>query len=216
MKTYLIAFTCIVFFGCADQKKVDRSSFEEELKNREIRRVSEFDILEMARVVGTEIATTSQKTLGMQLKNAVLNGGVEHAISFCNINVGDLIATLENERQVQIRRTSKNYRNPENKPDSIELALLEAYQYNLENDLEVTDNVQKIGQDQLLFTRPILVSSNLCLQCHGKELEQIDANTLQVISELYTEDKATNYEIGDLRGMWSIRMSRKNIVNRIQ
>jgi hypothetical protein len=43
----------------------------------------------------------------------------------------------------------------------------------------------------------------LCLQCHGKpEERKADAYTL--IEQYYPNDKAINYDLGALRGMWKV------------
>jgi len=46
----------------------------------------------------------------------------------------------------------------------------------------------------------------MCMQCHGSENEQIDNNTLAKINELYPDDKATGYGVGELRGIWVVEM----------
>lgn len=42
-----------------------------------------------------------------------------------------------------------------------------------------------------------------CLKCHGGA-EDIAGGTRAVLAEKYPRDRATGYQLGDLRGMWKI------------
>jgi hypothetical protein len=75
--------------------------------------------------------------------------------------------------------------------------------------------VQELEDGYLLYTQPIVIENSLCLNCHGKVGETVGQDTYQLIKELYPADSATGFEKGDLRGMWSIKMARKEIVSRL-
>ena len=195
---------------------MDRSAYEDELRNREIKQVTEFEILEKAKEIGADIASKSQLELSANLKRVVQTEGISSAIEYCNINAYPLLDSLEKSYDVSIKRVSYRNRNPKNQPDSLENALLESYAYSLKDEISINDNVQKVSQDELLFTRPIIVSSGLCLNCHGNEGNGMNEEVLNKLDELYPEDKARNHELGDLRGMWSIRMRTKDVVLSIQ
>ena len=53
---------------------------------------------------------------------------------------------------------------------------------------------------------PIPLSQPLCLQCHGGD-EDIAPGTREAILAKYPQDKATGYQLNDLRGIWRIRVS---------
>jgi hypothetical protein len=46
----------------------------------------------------------------------------------------------------------------------------------------------------------------MCLNCHGQPGTDISAETQKALAELYPNDLAIGHKIGDLRGMWSIRI----------
>jgi hypothetical protein len=52
---------------------------------------------------------------------------------------------------------------------------------------------------------PITISQPLCLQCHGSE-NDISAETKAALLKIYPQDKATGYQLDDLRGIWRIRV----------
>jgi len=64
-----------------------------------------------------------------------------------------------------------------------------------------------------LFVKPILAASPMCLECHGKN---VDSSVKEQIDKLYPGDKALNHQLNDLRGMWSIKIPVKEIVNGLE
>lgn len=198
-----------LLFSCKMDKRVDRSAYEEELKSREIVRITEAELYNAALKFGNEIAGTTQKTLAGNLQEAIRSGGIESAIKYCNIQAYPLTDSLQENFKVKIRRVSQKLRNPKNAPDSLEREILEAYQYNFEKELPLEANVQKIDDETFLYNKPIVVNNPLCLNCHG---ENIAAPVKALLKELYPADSAVNYKMGDLRGMWSITIPQKELI----
>jgi hypothetical protein len=54
------------------------------------------------------------------------------------------------------------------------------------------------------FYAPIVIANPLCLQCHGTPEKDIAPATLEAIQKHYPKDQATGYQLGDLRGLWSV------------
>lgn len=191
----------------------DREAALEGSKKQEIKKVNDSDIMASGIERGKMIASVSQKILGTTLKKKIEEDGIEQAIKYCNLAAYPLVDSLSNEYSAVIKRVSMKLRNPQNKPDSIEQMLLDAYQYTIDQGEPVTDNIQEIHKEYLLYTKPILIGDPLCLQCHGKIGEELKPETNQLIKSLYPDDKATGYAITELRGMWSIRLEKKDIIN---
>ena len=94
-----------------------------------------------------------------------------------------------------------------------EKELLEAYRFNKKGNLELQDNVQVIDDNLLLYSKPLIINDPLCLNCHGiigKDLSDFDEDVFQ---SLNTSDTITGYKRGDLIGMWSVWLKRKEIIN---
>jgi len=53
--------------------------------------------------------------------------------------------------------------------------------------------------------RPIFIAAPVCLQCHG-EPAKLAPGVAEALKELYPDDQATGYSLGDLRGAISIRI----------
>jgi hypothetical protein len=216
MKNLIISatasFLLLVVFHCTSDKKVDTESVKKEIKSREIKKVTEAEIINKVQELGNAVALGTKQTLGKNLQSALQSGGVENAISFCNLNAMPLVDSLSKNYDAVIKRVSLKVRNPEDAPTELERELLEAYEYQMKNSAEMKPNVQALGDDQYLFTKPIMVENALCLTCHGTFENGLTQETDDFIKSKYPEDKATGYEIGDLRGMWSITFPKKNII----
>ncbi len=158
---------------------------------------------------GKAIAQASFGALSQELKTALKQGGVPHAVKYCNLQALSIMDSLSQAHQVVIKRVSRKPRNPVDAPDPLETEILEAYQQTIESGKEPKPRLAVIEGNglqakQIQFNAPILVKP-LCLNCHGKVGEQIKEKDYQLVKQLYPQDQAINYQVGDLRGMWSIR-----------
>ena len=158
--------------------------------------------------LGRGIAKQTFKTLSGKLKDALQKGGIPEAVNYCAVNAYPLIDSLSEEQRVEIRRTSFNYRNPENAPSKAETKQLEVYQVAFEKGEALKPTTIK-HKETTTFYAPILTKP-MCLNCHGVIGENIDSTNYALIESLYPEDKATGYAAGELRGIWSITFNDSN------
>ncbi|NJN26733.1 MAG: DUF3365 domain-containing protein [Cyclobacteriaceae bacterium] len=159
---------------------------------------------------------SAKSTLGKNLQNAIARGGVEHAIAFCNLQAMPLVDSLSHKYHANISRVSTKARNPADRPNDIESQLLEAYSYQWKDSIALKANVQALDEHRYLFTKPILIDNALCLTCHGTLHNGLKEETLEFIKTKYPDDEATGYSLGDLRGMWSIVIDKKEVVQSIE
>jgi len=207
------ALILFLFSFCNQQlNEKERKAINEEMKSRDIKQVKDADIIAAAFEQGRIIADTSQKLLFAQLLSAIQTEGVSHAIEFCKVSAYPLVDSLSKYYNAMVKRVSVQFRNTEDSPNQMEKEILEAYQFNMENNLELMDNVQMLQNDYLLYSKPIVINNGLCLNCHGIIGEQLLEENYNLLKSLYPSDKATGYQIGDLRGMWSIKLSKKELV----
>lgn len=152
---------------------------------------------------GKTIVQSTFTTLSSNLSGALKEGDVAHALQFCNVEAMPLTDSLSTHYGIEIRRASHRPRNPQNQADSLELASIQSYIDQLEKDGELKPIVHN-RRGQILFHAPIRIAGDLCLNCHGSPGTDIAQTDLEVIRELYPEDEATGFEMGELRGIWSI------------
>ncbi len=209
----LLLFTLI---ACDAGKKVDKEQVDRMKKSTEVKKVSEAEIISKALEWGDELSQEAQATLMGALQKAIEERGAAGAVEFCNIEALPLTQSVAEKHGVSINRVSEMNRNPKNAPQAVESPLLEAYAYNAEEGIQNAPNVQKLEDGEtLLFTKAIVIPGGLCLNCHGSVGEEIAQDTHEKIQSLYPDDKAVGYKVGDLRGMWSIRIPKKEVVKRM-
>lgn len=217
MKNWIYVFLIfLVSQACGPQERVSKEVFDAVNKNMEVKKLSESDIIQEAMIWGDLISNEAQKQLISTLQKAIEEKGVAGAIGFCNVEALPILKAVSEKNGVTIRRASNRYRNPADIPDEDEAKILDAYEYNAENEIKSDPNIQKIQEGEVyLYTKAIIIPGGLCLSCHGDPEKDIDAKTLSEINALYPSDKATGHEVGDLRGMWSIRIPKKLVVDRL-
>lgn len=134
-------------------------------------------------------------------------GGPIQAINVCSDTAADMTNLFSEQKLVKVKRSSFKNRNENNKPDSYEAKAISHFTA-LANNNELDDKTSlieavKIGEkDAIVYSKPIFIEAP-CLNCHGAK-EQISTEVAEFIKKKYPEDKATGYNIGDLRGIISV------------
>jgi len=202
----------LITLGCTPDKRQDTTGVRNEMKERELLRVSDADLMARGNELGLEIVKMSQGTLQKALLAAIEKEGLVGAVEYCNANAYEIVQTLEDSLKVTIKRVSQRPRNPLDEPDSAEQMILEAYAYDFSPTNAVNQTLE-LDDKTLIFTQPIAIANGLCLNCHGTPGEQVKEEVLAVIQSKYPDDKALGYALGDLRGMWSVKIPKKTVVN---
>lgn len=157
-----------------------------------------------------EVARSAVKKHATRLKadlaQAIKDNGPKGAIGACVTIAPDIDATVSEEHQVEIGRTSTRVRNTENAPDDWELAGLETFAKQIAagsdpQKLEVYDvTVTTEGQRLFRYMKPIM-TQEMCLTCHGSNLPQ---DLKSEIAKSYPDDKAVGFNLGELRGAFTL------------
>jgi hypothetical protein len=216
MKNLFLLCITILIIACGPQERISKEAFDDVQFNTEIKRITEVEIIEGAMVWGDSITQEAQAQLTAQLQEAIATNGPAGAIDFCKVNALPILKSLESKHAITLRRVSSQPRNPADAPNAQELPLLDAYAYNAENNILADPSIQKIENGEvLLYTKPIVMGNALCLSCHGDPKKDIAPETSTKLKQLYPQDLATGYALGDLRGMWALRLPKKEVVKRL-
>lgn len=141
------------------------------------------------------------KTLKGELKTAMKAGGPINAIKVCNEKAMDITFNASKNSGVELSRTSLKIRNPLNKPEAWEKAVLLEFDKRRSNGespkkMEFSEIVNVNGKKQFRYMKAMGVAQP-CLHCHG---EKVLPEVTEKLSKLYPDDKATGYKKGDIRG----------------
>lgn len=195
MKKIVLFIVLAVLFSCkqSTEKYEEVSDSERSVEQQ----LSEEDF----KTMGIEYITATQQLLGGNLVNAIQEGGLIHALEFCNIEAIPLTANFEKEYNAVIKRVSNRNRNPENAASTSEKVLIERFTEFFSKGEKPDPVIITEGTAKRLYF-PILTNA-MCLQCHGKP-ETINPEVLQKIKQLYPDDLATGYDVDEVRGLWRI------------
>jgi hypothetical protein len=156
--------------------------------------------------------TTANQVFGETksvLEAALANGQAATALGVC-ASVAQNIARRHEQAGWRVRRVSERVRNPADSPSADELAVLRAWQREkqagrLTPAAEHQAIVTEGNRRYLHYMKPIFIAGPVCLQCHGAP-DKLAPGVADALRELYPQDQATGYAIGDLRGAISVRI----------
>ena len=142
-----------------------------------------------------------EKKVWSELLQSLTEHKTAEAVAVCQEVSRALTVEFAELPGVKVRRIGTRARNPAHKPDEFERNVLKEWQKALDQRLEPQAVIEETSNG-LRVMRPIIVGKKTCLRCHGK-LREILPETLARIREVYPEDEATGYEVGDLRGAFT-------------
>jgi len=156
---------------------------------------------------GKQIAAVTFTALSQQLQKAVKEGGIPNAIQYCNLAAYQITDSLSQVHQAVIRRTSLKNRNSKNKATELEQIVLADFGKKAADGQALEPIVKPLDGQKIAFYAPIKLN-DFCLNCHGKLGETLTDENYQLIKKHYPDDKVIGYASGELRGMWSIQLTK--------
>ena len=142
------------------------------------------------------------------LGEELAKGGFEGAVQACSTSAQKVTRDFAAQSGVDIRRVTLKHRNAANAPDAWERSQLAQMESDvragkpLPAEIEVT--VDENGARVHRLLKPIVIQG-MCLSCHGSAA-QIPEQVKKQIAKSYSNDLATGYKAGDLRGAFSVKI----------
>lgn len=155
-----------------------------------------------------KVAFDLTQDLGKVLKSQLESSGAEGAVSVCQQVAPAMAKEASNDHRL-VTRVSLKHRNPTiGVPDSWEAKKLGEFdrlqqQGKLANEMELAE-VTEISGKQLLRYMKAIPTQAMCLQCHGNT-NDINQSVKDLLQQLYPNDQAIGYAIGQVRGAVSIK-----------
>lgn len=151
---------------------------------------------------GRAIAGEFGAELRTALQAAMAAGGPLAAIQVCNEEAPRIASRAAQLSGAVVGRTSQKVRNPSNRPDPHERAVLAAFAEELEAgaDGQLPERTDVLDDGRTRYMRAIVIEPP-CLACHG---EALAAPVAAAIDALYPQDEARGYRAGELRGAFTI------------
>ncbi len=155
---------------------------------------------------GQEVIKSFFGDLKAELVKGMQEGGPVHTINVCSKVAPNLSEAHSQLSGWHVARTSLKPRNPNNAPDAWETGVLKEF-----------DTRKVAGEDpaKLLYTEIVedkghkvfrmmkaIPTAEVCTKCHGVDLP---VPVVEKLDELYPEDKAHGYSVGDIRGAFTLK-----------
>lgn len=154
---------------------------------------------------GREISLVTQNTLLANVSQAIKKSGTEYAIQFCNIRASVLTDSISVANNCKISRVSDKNRNEGNYlKDDLDKSIMNYYNEKINTNKSLNDTIVYKDNGVITYYKAIKTAMSTCLKCHGKPEIDIAQETLIKINQLYPNDLAKGYKLGDLRGLWKI------------
>jgi hypothetical protein len=143
--------------------------------------------------------------LGDKIRGLLLQelgkGGPASAVRVCSEVAQEMTREFNRRTGHHARRVSVKYRNPQNMPDRYEQRELERMEAEKRQNHLAKEHVEVVKERDVnvfRYVRPLTVVP-VCLNCHGP-IETMTPEVKRMLAERYPDDRATGFQVGDLRG----------------
>ena len=163
------------------------------------------DDLQDRKAASVESIKAFGASLKGELQKAMKAGGPTQAIEVCHKMAPAIAEEQSSKTGWKVARTSLKNRNPTDAPDAWETKVLQGFEERKAKGEAVetfafAEVVEQDGHKAFRFMKAI-PTGEVCLKCHGEEIEPGVAAKLD---ELYPDDKARGFKLGDIRGAFTI------------
>ena len=142
---------------------------------------------------GPQLLAPFKQELQAALRDGLAQGPAE-AISVCRDTAPEIADALSQDG-VRLGRASHRLRNPANSAPEWVSPILDAF---INSDAERGPRRVTLPGNRHGYVEPIVVQA-VCLICHG---ENLAPDIAARIDELYPDDNAVGFNVGDLRGVF--------------
>lgn len=145
---------------------------------------------------------TFQKALKKELMAAMQAGGPVKAVEVCHNHAPVIAEEIGRQTGWKIGRTSLKTRNKNNTPDDMERKVLEQFEKRKDNG-EAAGTLEwwQENEGTIAYMKAIPMN-RMCAGCHGRN---INPSLKRYIDGLYPHDMATGFEVGDIRGAFTLK-----------
>ncbi len=200
---------CFVVTGCKKKKQpqpTQQSSTQPASSTKTRTKSSKSQVLARKVLIkkAKTITLSAFKTLSGRLKKAIKKGGIPEAISTCTTVAQPTTKQVGKKFKVTLARVSHKPRNAKNAASPAEQAIIATYIKQASQGKTLKPMIVKSKTGAQTFYAPIVLALPLCLKCHGSVGKQIKAKHYALIKSSFPQDKATNFKMGDIRGLWKV------------
>ncbi len=122
------------------------------------------------------------------------------AMGFCTVKANEITEEVNTKlpKYALVRRTALKTRNENNKPDALDIKVMEAYEASIAAKTFLPTNIKVVKEGNTTRVYKPLITQAVCLKCHGSNISK------EIRSEItanYPKDKAIAFKEGSFRGV---------------
>ncbi len=141
-----------------------------------------------------------------ELLGAMKSGGPVHAIGVCNLKAPEIAAAHADAAGWSVARSSHKLRSGANAPDDYTAAVIADFVAREAagepaKGMMRAEIVEEDGARVFRFVKAIPTGAP-CLNCHGGE--NVKPEVVDALAELYPEDQARGFALGQMRGVFTL------------
>lgn len=200
MVKWLLPLLAVGMLACSEQAAENGEKAAVEPTEAQPAKSLEAQVLDTSRYLSQQAFQALSSVLLAQVQAV----GPDGAVAFCNERALPLTDSVAQHHGISIKRIASRYRNPANAANEEETAILTEWEKAIAA-LEQPKARWFDRGDRIDWYGAITIPNPRCLDCHGLLKEgDIHPKTLAQIRKFYPNDKAVNFELGNIRGMWKI------------
>lgn len=153
-----------------------------------------------------EVVDPMPEKLKAVLVGEITANGAVKAIDVCSVKAPAMAKAASEKTGWDIKRVSLKNRNPKGSADKWEKSAIKGFEQalaaNSDAVLEKGEIVTIKGKEYFRYAKGLKTAKE-CLTCHGKE-ESISKEIKEKLKEVYPNDRATGYDLNQVRGIISV------------
>jgi len=155
-----------------------------------------------------EATMTFQKALKKELMSAMQSGGPKKAVEVCHSRAPEIAGEISKQTGWEIGRTSLKTRNEKNKPSDTEREVLEGFEQRTDNGEAISTLEWWQANENAIAYMKAIPRKGMCASCHGSN---VSPSLKEHINQFYPHDMATGFEVGDIRGAFTLKKYLKGL-----
>ena len=149
-----------------------------------------------------EATMTFQKALKKELMSAMQSGGPKQAVEVCHSRAPEIAKDIGKQTGWEIGRTSLKTRNDKNKPSDSEREVLEEFEQRKDKGEPIAKLEWWQEKENVIAYMKAIPMKGMCASCHGGN---VSPALKEHIDQFYPHDMATGFEVGDIRGAFTLK-----------
>ena len=174
----------------------------EETANWEVKRIMPADLLHATRWAGDSLTAYADTLLRRTLARELKKGNLAQAATFCRPQSYPPVDSMARKWHASPRRAEWQPAPASTTPAAVAAAGLRP------------DTMRLIGRpaaDTFYYQRPITLSNNLCLRCHGQPGRDLTLAEAQLLQQQHPGLKAVGRQPGQVLGAWQLTLERGGV-----